>query len=170
MRRLLIGAALGLLIVMGALVVSIAAFGGSSSEADRLARRHADHWAINEISKRFHESMSKKDIDLMMSLWAPNATLTLPGRIAVGKRKIRRFWLTKSDAFHPANRWLSETPAYKTRITADGDRGTLHFECHYINLENRTVVVYLTADQDVSRIDGEWLIADMVVGKALLRP
>ena len=31
----------------------------------------------------------------MMSLYALNATLTIPGQTAVGKEQIRRFWLTK---------------------------------------------------------------------------
>lgn len=170
MRRLLIGGALGVLIAVGALFVSFAAFGGSSSSADQLARQHADYWAIDEIQKSFHGATSKKDIDLMMSLWAPNATLTIPGQTAVGKDEIRQFWLTKSDAFRPTNRWISETPAYKVRITADGDRGTLHFECHYVDVKTKKVAVHLTADQEVARIDGEWLIADMVVGVAPLRP
>jgi ketosteroid isomerase-like protein len=170
MRRLLIGGALGAFVVVGALVVSLAAFGGSTSRADELMRRHADYWAIDEIQKSFHEATSKKDIDLMMNLWAPNATLTIPGQTAVGKDEIRQFWLTKSDAFRPTNRWISETPAYKVRITADGDRGTLHFECHYVDVKTKKVAVHLTADQEVARIDGEWLIADMVVGVAPLRP
>jgi ketosteroid isomerase-like protein len=170
MRTFLIGGALGVLVVVGALVVSLAACGGSSSAADELARRHSDYWAIDRIQKSFHEATSKKDIDLMMSLWAPNATLTIPGQTAVGTDEIRQFWLTKSDAFRPTNRWVSETPAYKVRITADGDRGTLHFECHYVDVKTKKVAVHLTADQEVARIDGKWQITDMVVGVAPLRP
>jgi hypothetical protein len=55
-------------------------------------------------------------------------------------------------------------------ITANGDKGTLHFECHYFDVAGKTVVVYLTADQEVARIDGRWLITDMVVGSASLKP
>jgi hypothetical protein len=55
-------------------------------------------------------------------------------------------------------------------ITANGDKGTLHFECHYFDVAGKTVVVYLTADQEVARIDGSWLITDMVVGSASLKP
>ena len=166
MRTLLIGGALGVLVVM------LAACGGSSgsSASEGAMERQADYWAISELQKSFHEATSKKDIDLMMSLYAPNATLTIPGQTAVGKEQIRRFWLTKSDAFRPSNRWVSETPAYKMRVTADGDRGTLHFECHYVDAKGKTVVVYLTADQEVARISGKWMITDMVVGSAALTP
>ena len=121
---------------LGALVVSLAGCGGSSGDeaAQATLERKADYWAITQIQKNFHEATSKKDIALMMSLYAPNATLTIPGQTAVGKEQIRRFWLTKSDAFRPSNRWVSETPAYKMRVTADGDGGTLHFECHYVDI------------------------------------
>jgi ketosteroid isomerase-like protein len=166
MRKLLRAGALG------ALIVSLVGCGGSSgnSAAQAALERQADYWAITQLQKNFHEATSKKDIDLMMSLYAPNATLTIPGRTAVGTKEIRRFWLTKSDAFRPDNHWISETPAYKMEVTANGDNGTLHFECHYVDIEGKTVVVYLTADQEVTRIDGRWLITDMVIGSASLRP
>ncbi len=157
---------------LGALVVSLAGCGGSSgsSASEEAMERQADYWAINGLQKSFHRATSKKDIDLMMSLYAPNATLTITGQTAVGNEQIRQFWLTKSDAFRPTNRWISEAPAYKTLITADGDRGTLHFECHYVDVKNKKLVAYLTADQEVARIEGRWLIADMVIGSAALRP
>jgi ketosteroid isomerase-like protein len=166
MRRLLITGALGFM------AISLSACAGSSgnSASEEAMQRQADYWIISQLQRSFHEATSKKDIDLMMSLYAPNATLTIPGRTAVGTKEIRRFWLTKSDAFRPDNHWISETPAYKMEVTANGDNGTLHFECHYVDIEGKTVVVYLTADQEVTRIDGRWLITDMVIGSASLRP
>jgi ketosteroid isomerase-like protein len=150
---------------LGVLVVSLASCGGSSgNSASEAVQQQADYWAISQLQQNFHEATSKKDIDLMMSLYAANATLTVPKQTAVGKDQIRQFWLTKSDAFRATNRWISETPAYKIRITADGDRGTLHFECHYVDAKGAKVVVRLTADQEVARIGGKWLITDMVVG------
>ena len=72
----------------------------------------------------------------MMSLYAPSATLTAgPGATAAGIDEIRQFWLEKSVAFAPETEWISDHPAYKLEITVDGDRGTLHFECHYIGVE-----------------------------------
>jgi ketosteroid isomerase-like protein len=157
--------------VVGVLLVSLAACGSASGNpASEFTEQQADYWAISRLQQQFHEATSKKDIDLMMSLYAPNATLTIPGQTAVGKDEIRQFWLTKSEAFQPDNRWISETPAYKMEITANGDKGTLHFECHYFDVAGKTVVVYLTADQEVARIDGRWLITDMVVGSASLKP
>lgn len=166
MQRLMIGC------VLVVIAVALAACGNSSetSASAGAVERKADYWAISQLQKDFHEATSKKDIDLMMSIFAPNATLTIPGRTAVGKDQIRRFWLEKSDTFRPDNHWISETPSYKMEITANGDKGTLHFECHLIDVERKTVVVYLTANQEVARIDGRWLVTDMVVGSASLKP
>ena len=78
--------------------------------------------------------------------------------------EIRQFWLEKSAAFEPENHWLSDHPAYKLEITVNGDRGTLHFECHYVDFETEEVVAATAADFDVARIDGKWLITNMVGG------
>ena len=91
--------------------------------------------------------MSKKDIGQMMSLWAPNATFTSgPGLTATGKREIRQQWL-KSRAFQPETQWVSDHPAYKLRVTISGDRGTLHFECHFVDVKTRKVAAVTAADR-----------------------
>jgi hypothetical protein len=115
--------------------------------------------------------MSRHDIDQMMSLWAANANFTVgPGQTLTDKKQIRRFWLTKSSAFKPENHWVSETPAYKIRATANGDRGTLYFECHFIDVKTRELEAVTGADLEVARIDGRWLITSMVGGTPTLSP
>jgi ketosteroid isomerase-like protein len=152
-------------------VVSLVACASSSanSRADQALQRKADFYAIDRIEKNFHRATSKHDIDLMMSLWAPNATFTYgPGETATGKKEIRRAWLEESKAFK--NTWVSDTPAYKVRMAVNGDRGALHFECHYIDVKTQKVVSHTAADQEVARINGRWLITSMVGGTAPLRP
>ena len=101
----------------------------------------------------------------MVSLYAPNATFTVGGgETAVGVDEIREFWLEKSPAFDPANTWISDHPAYKLEVTVNGDRGTLHFECHFVDAETSKVVAVTAGDADVARIDGEWLITNFVGG------
>ncbi len=132
---------------------------------EQALQRKADNWEIDQIEKDFHEATTTKDIDLMMSLWAPNATLTVgPGQTARGVDEIRRFWLEKSAAFMPETHWVSDHPAYKLEITVDGDRGTLHFECHYVDYDTEKMALVTVADLDVARIDGRWLITNMVGG------
>jgi uncharacterized protein (TIGR02246 family) len=165
MRMLLTGAALA------AFVVSVAACttSSASSTSDEAMRRQSDLWAIDQLEKKFHKATSKHDIDLMMSLWAPNATFTVgPGQTAIGRKAIRKVWLEKSRAFK--SNWVSDTPAYKVRITVNGDRGTLNFECHYVDVKTHKLVVITGADQEVARINGRWLITSMVGGSATLSP
>ena len=161
MRTLFIGGALGALVV---LVVGLSARGGTNgtSAADESLLRKADTYDISLIEKDFHEAMTKKNIDQMMNLWAPHATFTYrAGQTATGKEEIRKVWL-KSAAFKPEAKWVSDHPAYKLRVTINGDRGTLHFECHFLDIETNKVALVTAADQDVAKIDGRWLITRMV--------
>ena len=167
MRRLLAAGALGIV------TVALSACGGSdgNSTSDEALQRNADIYAIGQIERDFHESMSKKDIDQMMGLWSPNATFTFgPGRTATGKGQIRAVWLTQTKAFKPETAWVSDHPAYKLRVTVNGDRGTLHFECHFIDVKTEKVAAVTAADQDVARVDGRWLITNMVGSTTELKP
>jgi ketosteroid isomerase-like protein len=164
MRKLLIGG------ILAVIVLGLVACGDPAPDpAAEQARAQSDYWQIDQIEKDFHHATTEKDIDLMMSLFAPNATMTVgPGVTASGLDEIRQFWLEKASTFEPQNHWLSDHPAYKLEITVNGDRGTLHFECHYIDIETGEVVYATTADFDVARIDGKWLITNMVGGTTVL--
>ena len=168
MRRLSIGCALI------AVVLALAGCDGSSSASateQAALQEKADRWEIDQIEKRFHEATTHKNIDMMMGLWAPNATLTVgPADTATGVEEIRQFWLEKSSAFEMQNHWISDHPAYKVEITVNGDRGTLHFECHYVDADTGEMAFVTTADLDVARIDGEWLITNMIAGSTTLAP
>jgi uncharacterized protein (TIGR02246 family) len=166
MRTLLRGSAVGVL------VVSLAACGGSgaSSPSEQALQRQSDLHEIAQIEKTWHEATSTQDVDLMMSLWAPNATFTIgPGQTLTGKEEIRSFWL-EASVFQPGNHWVSETPAYKIRITVSGDRGTLYFECHYVDAKTEKVVAVTAADEQVARINGRWLITNNVGASPILSP
>ena len=166
MRRLLIAG------VLGAMVVSFAACQDSSSDAETAALQlKADKYEIGRIEEQFHEAQTTKDIDLMMGLWAPNATLTIgPELTAAGVDEIRQFWLEKSQPFAPETTWVSDHPAYKLAVTVNGDRGTLHFECHFVDYSTDTVASITVADIDVARIGGQWLITNLVAGSTELAP
>ena len=158
MRKLLIGG------VLGIFALALSGCGGSSGSAasDQALHRQADLYEISQIERSFHEAISKKDIDKMVNLFAPNATGTFgPGKTVTGKEQIRRVWL-KSVAFKPDTHWLSDHPAYKLKATVDGDRGTLHFECHFIDVDTGKVAAVTAGNLDVARIDGRWLITNFV--------
>ena len=166
MRRLVIGGVLGVFLLS---VVLVACGGSTDGSSGDEARRFQDMWEIDGIEKDFHHATTTKDIDLMVGLFAPNATMTIgDGETASGVDEIRQFWLEKAVPFQPETSWISDHPAYKLEITIDGDRGTLHFECHYVDLETGEVASVTAADFDVARIDAKWLITNMIAGSTIL--
>lgn len=165
MRTLLTGCALAML------CLALSACGGSnrSSSSERAVERDADKYAISQIERSFHEAISKKNIDEMVGLFAPHATGTFgPGKTVTGKQQIREVWL-KSVAFAAKTHWLSDHPAYKLKVTVDGDRGTLHFECHFIDVDTGQVAALTAGNLEVARIDGRWLITNFVGSTSQLK-
>jgi ketosteroid isomerase-like protein len=152
-----VAAALGLLVLAAGCSSSPAAGSGAADVS-----RQADLYAIDQIEVTWHKASSRKDVDLMMSIWADNATFTTATKTYTGKDEIRAFFASQAAPFKPENNWVSDTPAYKTRITVDGDKGTLYFECDYIDVDSRAVKVVVSADQVVARINGKWLITSAV--------
>jgi uncharacterized protein (TIGR02246 family) len=167
MRRVAIATAVVIAVGIGVLGGALAASGGSSasSASEQEMRRNSDLWQIDQLQRSFHRATSRKDIKLMMSLFAPDATFTFPGTIAAGKKEIRQFWLTSRSM---TNNWVSETPVYKVRIRVNGDRGTLYFECVYVDPKTGDVISTTAADMDVARINGSWLITHVAGGSATL--
>ncbi len=167
MRKLVVAAVAVVAVAVGVLVGAIAASGGSSaSSASELEmRRNSDLWQIDQLQRDFHRATTRKDVALMTSLYAPDATFTFPGTTAAGKKEIIQFWLTSRSM---TNNWVSETPIYKVRITVNGDRGTLYFECVYVDPKTGKVASTTAADTDVARINGRWLITNVAGASATL--
>ncbi|HKP17720.1 MAG TPA: nuclear transport factor 2 family protein [Gaiellaceae bacterium] len=157
--------------LLTAAVVPLAACGGSSSKAAsaETAQRNAEMFEIDQIERTWHQAASTHDLDLMMSIWAPDASFTIGGKTVTGKTAIRAL-LSKAGPFQPQNHWLSDTPAYKIRTTVSGEKGTLYFECHYIDTKTGEVASVVGADQDVEKIDGKWLITNSVAATPRLKP
>ena len=167
MSRILIIGLAGL-----ALGLALTGCGGSdeSSASQQAQQEAADKYAIEQIESNWHKASSTKDVDLMMSLWAPDATFNNGPETLTGKAEIRNFFETTAGPFRPENHWLSDTPAYKIRVTVNGDKGTLYFECHYIDTKTQKVVIVVGADQTVQKIDGKWLITSLAAATPTLTP
>jgi uncharacterized protein (TIGR02246 family) len=162
--------AIGIILATG-LVLGAAACGGSGSQgaASSELQKQADINAIDQIEKTWHKAASSHDVDLMMSLWAPDATFTVGGAPYVGRKQIRTFF-ENQKAFQPGSHLVSDTPAYKIRITTNGDKGTLYFECDYVDATTAKVVNVVAADQNVQKIDGKWLITSSAAAPTTLSP
>jgi ketosteroid isomerase-like protein len=144
--------------------------GGSarSSSSTQAVQRKADLYELEQVEKAWHKASSTHNVDLMMSLWAPDATFNIGPETLDGKAQIRRFFASKAGAFRPENHWVSETPAYKIRMTVDGDKGTLYFECHYVDVKTQKIVSTVGADQNMQKIDGKWLITSSAASTVAL--
>jgi hypothetical protein len=145
----------------------LAACSSGDSASTRAANKARDEAAIGNLEVLFHRSVSTKDIDSMMSLWAPNAVLTVGGKTYTGRDEIKNFF-SASAPFKPENHWVSLTPAYKLRASSNGDRGTLYFECHYVDVDSKAIKTLVSADVKVSRIDGHWIFTNLTVAPATL--
>jgi hypothetical protein len=163
-----------LVVVLGiALTVLLTACGGGSSNtsaAMQALQKQADVNAIDGIEKTWHKASSTHNVNLMMSVWAPDSTFTIGPSTLTGKSQIRDFFAHKAAPFQPQNHWVSDTPAYKIRITVNGDRGTLYFECHYIDVKTQKVMSVVAADQNVQKINGKWLITNSSGASPILSP
>jgi len=154
-----------------AVVLTACGSSGTTVSAAELAKLQldSDTRQIQNIEVLFHLAASTKNIPLMMSLYADDATVTFGGKTYIGKDQVKSFF-EKAGPFQLGNHWVSDTPAYKMKVTVDKDRGTLYFECHYINADNRTVAVVVGADQKVARIGGKWLITQLIAATPVLTP
>jgi ketosteroid isomerase-like protein len=153
--------------------LALAACGSVAASPSReqvKAQHDADLYGIEQIEVTWHKSASTHDLDLMMSLWADNATFTVGTATYSGKADIRNFFATKAAPFQAGNNWVSETPAYKVRATVAGDKGTLYFECHYVDAATKLVKSVVGADQNVAKVNGQWLITSSVSASPVLAP
>ena len=155
-----------------AVSLSVAGCGGSSNDAASNAtlQKQADMLAIDQIEKTWHRAASTHDVDLMMSLWAPDATFNIGTQTLTGKAQIRNFFQHTAAPFQPQNHWISDTPSYKIRVTVNGDKGTLYFECDYVDAKTNKVVSAVAADQNVQRVNGKWLITSSAGATPSLSP
>jgi ketosteroid isomerase-like protein len=122
-------------------------------------QQQADMYQIDQIEVTWHKAASIKDLDLMMTIWAPNATLQIGTQTYKGTDQIRGFW-KEAAPFQTQNDWIDETPAYKAVVTVSGNTGTLYFECHFVDVPTRKLALAVATQLEVARINDRWLITN----------
>jgi ketosteroid isomerase-like protein len=164
-RTLIAGCALA-----GVVAVLMTGCGGASaaSTAGATTQREADLYEIDQIEVHWHKATSTHNLNLMMSLWAPGAVFNIGTETLTGKPQIRHWFATKNGAFQ--HHWESDTPSYKIKITVNGDKATLYFECHYVDPKTSTVEPPVGVDHDLQKINGKWLIVDSAGASPVLSP
>jgi uncharacterized protein (TIGR02246 family) len=142
--------------------------GDNSPKASPATFEAADKYAIANLQTKWHEANSTKNLDLVMSLFADDAVVTIGGQTYSGKDEIQNFIRTKSGPFQPQNHWTSLHPSFKVRITSVEDRGSIHFECHYVDVGTQAFKSSVSADAKVARIEDKWLFTSLVGSNATL--
>jgi len=137
------------------------------------AQEHRDNFAqkakIYELQAAFHLAKSNQDIDLLMSLWDANSSLTItgdPNSPYVGLDSIRAFLLTTGSFTHHR---LSLVPSFKIQIDIHGNEAFFYEECHDVqdfDLPSRSIASSTFLAGTVRRVGGRWLFFNMFGGSA----
>jgi ketosteroid isomerase-like protein len=155
--------------------VAATAVGAAVLALPDLARADDESPQIGEIYQlqaAFHRAKTTQDLDLMMSLWADDATFTndTTGVTYVGAAQIRSFWAGSGSFTHHR---FSLVPSYKTTIQVKGDQAFLYFECHDIgNFATgdfddptvKTIVDDTFLAGTLHHVAGNWLSWNMTAG------
>ena len=62
--------------------------------------------------------------------------------------------------------WTDGT--HSVNVTVNGDKGTLYFQCVYVDMKTGKVKSVVAADQNVQKIDGKWLITSSAASPSTL--
>jgi hypothetical protein len=144
---------------MFALCLAGGAMAGTNTE-----QNPEDFMQIHMIEITFHEAGTTKNLDLMLSLFADDATITAGGKTYSGKDQIRRYWQA-AGPFQPKNQWVAYTPAFRIKYSVQGDSGHLYFECLYVDKVAGKIAAHTNSNDTLTRINGRWLIKDMKAAK-----
>jgi SnoaL-like domain len=131
----------------------------------------ADVLQLRNIEVTFHMAGSvlpNKDLDLMMSLYADDAVLTDTShgnKVYQGKDQVRTYWQDVSAPFRPENHWIGYTPAFRMHAHAMGDKGTLYFECLWMDADRNVIGAHSFSDMTLVRMNGHWIVKTIKVGK-----
>lgn len=120
----------------------------------------SDFMEIHKIEIVFHEAGTTKNLDLMLSLFADDATLTSGGKTYTGKDQLKSYWQA-AGPFQPQNQWVAYTPAFRIKYTVEADAAHLYFECLYVDKAANQIAAHTNSDDTLVRVNGKWLIKDM---------
>ena len=126
---------------------------------------------LRNVEVVFHAAGSvlpNKDLDLMMTLYADDAVLTDTAhgnKVYRGKDAVRTYWRDVGAPFRPENHWIGYTPAFRMHAHAQGDTGTLYFECLWMDVDRNAIGAHSFSDMTLARVQGRWLVKSIKVGK-----
>ena len=132
---------------------------GASEESDPVEFKE-----MHLIEITFHTAASTKNLDMMMTLFADDASLSVGGKNFAGKDQIRGYFATVAGSFQPQNQWVAYTPAQRIRFEVKGDHAHLYFECLYVDGKAKEIKAHTFSDDSLVRAGDRWLIKEMKAG------
>ena len=138
-------------------IVAVSLTGGATAGTEGNAD---DFMQIHGIEIAFHQAGTTKNLDLMLSLFADDATITAGGKTYTGKEQIKSFWQA-AGTFQPQNQWVAYTPAFRIKYDVQGDRARFYFECLYVDKAANKIAAHTNSDDVLVRVNGRWLIKEM---------
>ena len=164
LRRGAVGAAVGAaaLAVPGLALADVSH--GSEQIGEIYQLQAAFHWA------KSHALLDPSAIDVMVSLWTDDCTLTSGGKTLNGTDAVRTFFLGSGAWAHHR---MSLVPSFKDQIDVQGNIAFLYFECHDVALDANdpggaqgTIVTHLTNFGTIRNDGGSWRFWQMTFGSA----
>ena len=140
--------------------------GCGARRPDQTVQKEAELYQIDQVERAFHLAGSTHNVNLMMSLLPPVVFSSASRRS--GEAADKEVLPRQETAFAPSHHWESDTPSYKIRMTVNGDKATLYFECHYVDVKTGKVMSVVGVDHDLQKIHGRWLIVDASASAATL--
>jgi len=141
----------------------------SPLEAEERGDDSGQKGKIYELQAAFHLAKSTQDIDLMMTLWDVNASLTIPSdpnSPYVGLDRLKAFLLSTGSFTH---RRLSVVPSFKIQIDIHGNEAFFYEECHDVqdfDLPSRFIASDTYLAGTLRKVEGNWLFSNMFGGSA----
>lgn len=156
---------------MAGTAIGVGAFVNSSAlvRAQVSGPESAQIGEIYQLQANYHRAKTVQDINLMMSLWDPNAILTIqgdPNSPYIGSERVQSFYLN-SGSF--TNHRFSLVPSFKTQIKVSGDEAWLYFECHDVgnfDADSRFIAADAFLAGTIKRVGGRWVFWNMAAGSA----
>ena len=139
-----------------------------AEDDDSDSHQLADIARLYRLQATFHLAKSTQDINLLMSLWDVNGSLTIkgdPNSPYVGLDRLRAFLLSTGSFKHKR---LSLVPSFKIQFEAHHDEAFFYEECHDYDLLGGLIAADTYLAGTVRKIEGKWLFANMFGGAAPL--
>jgi hypothetical protein len=159
------GAAIGTAALVAPSLANADVSHGSEQIGEIYQLQAAFHWA------KSHALTDPSAIDVMVSLWTDDCTITSNGTVLSGQDAVRTFFLGSGAWKHHR---MSLVPSFKDQIDVQGDTAFLYFECHDVALEDENpptvlagaLVTHLTNYGMIRNDGGTWRFWQMTFGSA----